>query len=170
MSSLFSKRVVYEKKFLEKHPMEHIHAFSTDNEYTWYFLIRGAKNSILENGRYLGKMILPYSYPASPPDCWLFTPNGLINEGQKLYFANIHTPVLTIQGYIANIHAMMEESVIVGKSSAIYRHNTKLKADNSHGYNMANYKELYTHNEFSHLIENGEDDIPEVVKDIDIDI
>ena len=50
----------------------------------WYYVIFGLKDSVYENGYYLGKIIFPKGYPLKPPGIEMLTPSGRFVPGQKI--------------------------------------------------------------------------------------
>ena len=55
-----------------------------NNMLHWHFSIQGPKNSVYENGIYHGRIILPKSYPLSPPRVQLLTPSGRFIPGDDI--------------------------------------------------------------------------------------
>ena len=51
-----------------KKPMENILAYPDPKDIlTWHFILYGLKDSVFENGFYIGTIFFPKDYPFSPP-------------------------------------------------------------------------------------------------------
>uniref|UniRef100_A0A7S0CKE4 UBC core domain-containing protein n=1 Tax=Proboscia inermis TaxID=420281 RepID=A0A7S0CKE4_9STRA len=76
------------------------------NLFRWHFTFSGPLNSPYEDGYYHGRVLLPKSYPLSPPRIQLLTPNGRFLTGTDICLSatNFHpeswTPRWTVRGLV----------------------------------------------------------------------
>jgi ubiquitin-protein ligase len=83
------KRFTGETKLLEKQPLHYITAYQDkENTLTWYFLIKGQKDSPYVDGEYIGKIVHNTDYPAKPPKYFMMTPNGRFIQDAELCLSN----------------------------------------------------------------------------------
>jgi len=83
------KRLANEVKLLEKEPLHYITAYpDKNNELIWYFMIKGQKDTIYENGEYIGKIEHSPKYPAEPPAYTMLTPSGRYEINKKICLTN----------------------------------------------------------------------------------
>lgn len=53
-----------------------------------YFILKGQKDTIYENGEYLCKLLHSKDYPLKAPDYFVFTPNGRFETDKKICLSN----------------------------------------------------------------------------------
>lgn len=78
MNKLFTKRILNEIKMYEKELFKFPNLIlrPSDDITKWYFIIYDLKETLFENGVYLGSITIPDDYPLKPPDFKILTPNG----------------------------------------------------------------------------------------------
>ena len=95
MSSLAIRRIMSEYKKLQEDPDPEFVAAPADESdlFKWHFIIKGPKESVYEGGLYHGVLLLPPTYPASPPDIMFLTPNGRFKTNEKICitYTSYHT-------------------------------------------------------------------------------
>jgi ubiquitin-conjugating enzyme E2 J2 len=88
-SIIQQKRFSNETKLLEKEPLHYITAYQDKaNTLTWYFIIKGQKDSPYYGGEYIGKIVHSPEYPAKPPKYYMLTPNGRFTVNAELCLSN----------------------------------------------------------------------------------
>jgi len=55
---------------------------------TWYYVIKGPKDTPFEGGYYYGILVFPKDYPYKPPSIQMYTPNGRFETRTKLCLSN----------------------------------------------------------------------------------
>ncbi|KAK9694362.1 hypothetical protein K7432_013452 [Basidiobolus ranarum] len=86
------KRIMRELAELEKEPSAEFVATPLEsNIFEWHFTLRGPAGTPFEEGRYHGRLLLPFEYPFKPPNIMLLTPNGRFEINKKI--------CLSITGY-----------------------------------------------------------------------
>eukprot|EP01053_Blabericola_migrator_P005693 Blabericola_migrator_1__5692@NODE_288_length_10293_cov_65_527675_g237_i0_p3_GENE_NODE_288_length_10293_cov_65_527675_g237_i0NODE_288_length_10293_cov_65_527675_g237_i0_p3_ORF_typecomplete_len409_score81_14UQ_con/PF00179_26/9_4e22ProkE2_B/PF14461_6/0_0031DUF2890/PF11081_8/2_7e02DUF2890/PF11081_8/0_41zfSec23_Sec24/PF04810_15/0_1_NODE_288_length_10293_cov_65_527675_g237_i077178943 len=55
-----------------------------DEPYEWHFTIRGPSGTAFEGGVYHGRLVLPTTYPMTPPTLFFLTPNGRFEVQKKV--------------------------------------------------------------------------------------
>jgi ubiquitin-protein ligase len=93
-------QVVYDEAHIPK-------PASGDNyKYLFYFLLRGASDSVYKGGYYIGKITLPADYPTSPGNFYMLTPSGRFNINTKIcltnssYHKDTWTPMWSIKNMV----------------------------------------------------------------------
>jgi len=67
-SIIQQKRFTNETKLLDKEPLNYITTYQDkSNTLTWYFIIKGQKDTPYYGGEYIGKIIHSQEYPVKPP-------------------------------------------------------------------------------------------------------
>jgi len=162
MSIITKKRLVGEMKTLLRDKLDYAQAYQDEKDpFLFYFLLVGEKGSDYEGGYYIGKIMLPPSYPGSPPDYMMLTPNGRFTHGQKICITNsgYHsadwTPSWTVKNMLVGFYSIFIVDVDHGishiKDSPQQR---KIYASQSINYNMKYHQEIFKNfNQF--IKENG---------------
>ena len=89
LNILQEKRLLGEKKILEKSCIHYFDAYFDENDkLTWYFLIKGQKGTHYENGEYIGKIIHSSKYPIEPPSYYMLTPSGRFEANKEICLTN----------------------------------------------------------------------------------
>ena len=154
-SILTDKRLVNELKDLKKNKIDEVQAIQDETDkFTFYFLMRGDidKTSPYCGGYYLGKILLPSTYPSKPGDFYMLTPNGRFTINTKIcltnsgYHTDEWTPTWSIRnmiiGFISIFNADDEHGISHIKESFSQR---KHHAINSVNYNLINYSNIFVH-------------------------
>ncbi len=116
------KRLPREYAGIQKEPIENVLIKPhVDNMLTWYFVIKGHKDTPYDSGFYAGKIIFPTEYPFKAPDIIMLTPSGRFEVGKKicLSYTGWHqetwNPMWTINTMIRGfISFMYSNDVTVG--------------------------------------------------------
>ena len=88
-SIIQQKRFTNETKLLDKEALHYITAYQdTSNTLTWYFLIKGQKDTPYYGGEYIGKIVHSPEYPAKPPKYYMLTPTGRFQVNIELCLSN----------------------------------------------------------------------------------
>jgi len=83
------KRFAGEIRTLNKEPLHYATAYPDEEDpLTWYFIIKGQKDTHYENGEYIGKIVHSKNYPVSPPDYYMFTESGRFETNKKICLTN----------------------------------------------------------------------------------
>ena len=83
------KRIANDMKLLRKNEIELIDSHLDDKDiFTLYFMIKGAPATHYEGGNYIGKLMIPKTYPQSAPDIMMLTPSGRYNINLKICLSN----------------------------------------------------------------------------------
>ena len=87
--SITAKRLRGEIKNLEKDREAYYQVVQDEeDQFLFYFLLRGDSDSAYNGGYYIGKIVLPTSYPANPGDFYMLTPSGRFRIGSKICLTN----------------------------------------------------------------------------------
>ncbi|OII75074.1 ubiquitin-conjugating enzyme family protein [Cryptosporidium andersoni] len=106
-------RILREYREIQKDPSPYWCAYPIcmDEPYEWHFTIKGPTSSDFEGGMYHGRIILPQSYPFSPPSIMLLTQNGRFEIGKKIclsasnYHPELWQPAWGIRTMLDALHA-----------------------------------------------------------------
>lgn len=106
-------RILREYREIQKEPSSYWCAFpiNMDEPYEWHFTIRGPVGTEFEGGMYHGRIILPHSYPFSPPSLMMLTGNGRFEVGKKVclsasnYHPELWQPAWGIRTMLDALHA-----------------------------------------------------------------
>ncbi|KAJ1612032.1 Ubc6p like ubiquiting conjugating enzyme E2 [Cryptosporidium canis] len=106
-------RILREYREIQKEPSSYWCAFpiSMDEPYEWHFTIRGPAGTEFEGGMYHGRILLPHSYPFSPPSLMMLTGNGRFEVGKKVclsasnYHPELWQPAWGIRTMLDALHA-----------------------------------------------------------------
>lgn len=80
-----TKRLAKENRQLQLDPNPYFRAACDEDDVrTWYFILRGAKDTVYEGGFYIGKLVFPDEYPFGAPSVYMITPNDRFEINQKL--------------------------------------------------------------------------------------
>ena len=83
------KRFTNEIKLLDKEPMGYVTAYQDKtNTLTWYFIIKGQKDTPYYGGEYIGKIVHSPRYPAKAPKYFMLTPNGRFQIETEICLSN----------------------------------------------------------------------------------
>jgi ubiquitin-conjugating enzyme E2 J1 len=84
----------------------------------WHFTFKGPEMTAYENGYYHGVILLPKSYPYSPPDIVLFTKSGRYRINQKicLSITSFHSeqwsPVWTLEQIVRAVRSQFHGKIL----------------------------------------------------------
>ncbi|KAH8740598.1 Ubc6p like ubiquiting conjugating enzyme [Cryptosporidium ryanae] len=106
-------RILREYREIQKEPSSFWCAFpiNMDEPFEWHFTIKGPAGTEFEGGMYHGRIILPHSYPFSPPSLMLLTGNGRFEVGKKIclsasnYHPELWQPAWGIRTMLDALHA-----------------------------------------------------------------
>lgn len=106
-------RILREYREIQKEPSSYWCAFpiNMDEPYEWHFTIRGPAGTEFEGGMYHGRILLPHSYPFSPPSLMMLTGNGRFEVGKKVclsasnYHPELWQPAWGIRTMLDALHA-----------------------------------------------------------------
>lgn len=159
MSKTFFKRISKEIQIYEKDNfiLPNLILKPSDDIAIWYFIIYDLKDTDFENGVYLGKVILPNTYPMSPPDFQMLTPSNRFEINKKLctsfsgYHKDLYSPSLNIAGMLCGLISFMTDDTSKPESKGIggiynaTKEDKQKVAQNSIKYNMTNQfnKEIF---------------------------
>jgi len=88
-SIIQQKRFANELKMIGSEPLHYITAYPDDKDpLTWYFLIRGQKDTSFHGGDFIGKIIHSKKYPAEPPSYFMLTPSGRYEVNKEICLTN----------------------------------------------------------------------------------
>jgi ubiquitin-conjugating enzyme E2 J2 len=146
------KRLRNELKDLKKNKIDVAQAIQDEtNKFIFYFLLKGDPGSDYDGGIYLGKILLPDTYPSKPGDFMMLTPNGRFTINSKIcltnsgYHSDTWTPIWSIRnmilGFVSIFNSDVEHGISHIKDSPHARRNF---AANSISYNMTHYKDIFT--------------------------
>lgn len=109
-----SKRLMRELDTIRREPIENVLIKpSADSILTWYFIIKGHKDTPYEGGLFAGKIEFPPDYPFKPPYIVMLTPSGRFEIGKQicLSYTNHHpeswNPMWTISTMIRGFISFM---------------------------------------------------------------
>ncbi len=108
------KRLSREYAGIQKEPIENVLIKPhVDNMLTWYFVIKGHKDTPYDGGFYAGKIIFPAEYPFKAPDIIILTPTGRFEVGKKIclsytaYHQETWNPMWTISTMLPGFVSFM---------------------------------------------------------------
>ena len=79
------KRLIQEYRALCRNPPHAFLLYPVEgNMLQWHFTLQGPEDSPYAIGLYHGKVFIPPTYPISPPDIVLLTPNGRFEHNQRI--------------------------------------------------------------------------------------
>lgn len=151
ISHVTEKRLKQELKDLIKNKLEFAQAIQDDtNRFVFYFLLKGDKDTDYKNGYYIGKIMLPESYPLKPGDFMMLTPSGRFTTNSKIcltnsgYHASNWTPIWSIRnmmiGFSSIFHSDNEHGISHINDTSM---NKKKMANESVTFNMIYYKDIF---------------------------
>lgn len=86
---LTATRLKNEIKNLEKDRESYYQVIQDENnQFEFYFLLRGATDTAYKGGYYIGKIVLPKDYPTSPGEFYMLTPSGRFQTNSKICLTN----------------------------------------------------------------------------------
>lgn len=147
---LTAKRLKGELQKLEKEREAYYQVVQDEKDpLLFYFLLRGASDSVYKGGYYIGKIVLPKDYPTNPGDFYMLTPSGRFNVNSKICLTNsgYHKESWTPMWNISNM-VIGFVSVFLSDTTSGISHiqetpaERKAKAANSMQYNLANHKDI----------------------------
>jgi len=152
------KRIRNELKELKNNKLDFAQAVQDENDqFLFYFLLRGDKDTDYKGGYYMVKIILPKDYPDSPVDYIALTPNGRFLTDKKICLTNsgFHksnwTPSWNIRnmivGFSSVFHADLDGGISHIKDTP---NNRKAYANDSVNYNTTHYPEIF--NKFKQFV------------------
>ena len=89
----------------------------------WHFTIQGPEKTVYKNGFYHGLILVPKSYPYSPPDIVLFTRSGRYHINRKicLSITSFHkekwSPVWTLEQIVRAFRSQFHGKIVFYKIS-----------------------------------------------------
>lgn len=148
--SKIGKRIDRELYILNENRMSNYQAVQDEKKKKiFYFLIRGDDDTVYKGGYYIGKIVLPDTYPVKPCSFYMLTPSGRFATDSKICLTNsdYHTeqwsPSWTIQTMIIGFISIFYDDTSTGishiKESPGER---KIKALESMNYNMKHYRDI----------------------------
>ena len=160
-SIIQQKRFSNETKLLDKEPLNYITAYQDkSNTLTWYFLIKGQKDTPYYGGEYIGKIIHSPEYPGKPPKYYMLTPTGRFDVNVELCLSNsAHHPESWTSNW--NIKSILiafysvfldDKDVGAGFISPIPHNYERVElAKQSNSYNAKHHSEIYAGFNLKHL-------------------
>lgn len=184
------KRLTNELKDLKKNKLEFAQAIQDEtNKFIFYFLLKGDDDpkSDYRGGYYIGKIMLPSSYPDKAGDFMMLTPNGRFTPDTKICLSNsgYHpeswTPTWTIRsmliGFLSIFLSDQEHGIAHIKESSAKR---KEYALHSVQFNLNKYNHIFkqfdqfvnddgtlrSNDEIKQSVKNSEKVTKEVTKEV----
>jgi len=151
ISRVTEKRLRNELKDLKKNKLEFAQAVQDESDnFLFYFLLRGDDDSDYKGGYYIGKIMLPHSFPENPGDFMMLTPNGRFTPDAKICLTNsaYHkenwTPSWTIKsmliGFLSVFLSDAEHGISHIKESPAVR---RKYAQKSVEFNLTKYNKIF---------------------------
>jgi ubiquitin-protein ligase len=150
MSVLTTKRLTGEIRNLEKDRETYYQVVQDKTDpFLFFFLLRGATDSVYRGGYYIGKICLPKDYPTSPGDFYMLTPSGRFQVNTKIcltnsgYHKESWTPMWNIKNMVIGF-----VSVFLSDNTTGISHiqetvaERQAKAADSMTYNLAKHKDI----------------------------
>lgn len=157
------KRLIGDLKLLLKEKPDYFEAIpQKDNMLVWYFILKGPKDTVYQEGYYIGKIEHDISYPEKPPNFYMMTPNGRFSINQKIcltissYHSDQWSPSWTILNIVNAFYSVMIEDQDSGISHIRDTPQARKKmASESVKYNKLNFPDVLAR--FKRLVdENGD--------------
>lgn len=154
---LTARRLKGEIQNLEKdrEPYYQVIQDSSD-QFLFYFLIRG-KEKQYDGGYYIGKIVLPHDYPATPGDFYMLTPSGRFQVNSKICLTNSSyhkenwTPIWNIKNMVIGFMSIFGSDKDTGISHIVESENQRIcKARESVDYNRTHHSDIF--NKFDQFI------------------
>ena len=147
---LTTKRLKGELQKLEKERESYYQVVQDDTDpLLFYFLLRGASDSVYKGGYYIGKIVLPKDYPTNPGDFYMLTPSGRFSINTKIcltnsgYHKESWTPMWNISNMVIGFVSVFLTDTTAGishiKETPAARKN---HAALSMAYNLTNHKDI----------------------------
>jgi ubiquitin-protein ligase len=157
------KRLKKEIDELNNNKLNYLTAYQNDeNLMEFYFLFYGQKDTVYDDGKFIGKLILNDKYPALPPDIIFLTPNGRFDIDKKicLSITGFHrkewNPLLTIQNMLIQVYSVFNSDDDTGISHLKETNEKRIEfSKNSEKFNIEKYNLIYSNFNMKHL-NNGE--------------
>ena len=151
IDKLTLKRLEGEIRDLNKNRMHFCQAIKSEKDpFIFYFLLRGDDESDYDGGYYLGKIMLPQTYPQKPGDFMMLTPNGRFLTDKKIcltnsgYHSSDWTSMWSIRNMIIGFYSIFIDDDTSGishiKESKTER---QIKAIKSIEFNIKNYQDVF---------------------------
>lgn len=183
------KRLANELKDLKKNKLEFAQAIQDEtNKFIFYFLLKGDDDpkSDYRGGYYIGKIMLPSTYPDKAGDFMMLTPNGRFTPDTKICLSNsgYHpeswTPTWTIRsmliGFLSIFLSDQEQGIAHIKESSAKR---KEYALHSVQFNLNKYNHIFkqfdqfvnddgtlkSNDEIKQSVKNSEKVTKDIIKD-----
>lgn len=84
-----AKRLKNEMKLLNKNKSEFYQVIQDEQDpLTFYFLLKGDPDSVYNGGYYIGKIMIPKTYPQKAGDYMMLTPSGRFEINKKICLSN----------------------------------------------------------------------------------
>lgn len=146
-----AKRLKNEMKILNKNKCEFYQVVQDDeNPLTFYFLLKGDSDSVYNGGYFIGKIMIPETYPQKAGDYMMLTPNGRFVIDKKICLSNsgYHpeswSPCWTLQSMMVGFSSIFLDDNDSGighiKKSAEER---EYYAQSSINFNNMNYFDIF---------------------------
>lgn len=144
------KRLKGEIKNLER-DREYFYQVIQDenNNFEFYFMLKGDDGSDYKGGYYMGKIVLPKDYPKTPGDFYMLTPSGRFSVNSKICLTNsgYHkedwSPIWNIKNMVIGFVSIFLDDSTSGishiKENSASR---KTYANKSQSYNSTNYANI----------------------------
>jgi len=180
IDKLTLKRLEGEVRDLCKNRMHFCQAIKSDSDpFIFYFLLRGDDESDYEGGYYLGKILLPQTYPEKPGDFMMLTPNGRFNIDKKIcltnsgYHTENWTALWSIRNMIIGFYSIFIDDDTTGISHIKEsKDERQIKAKESIDFNIKNYSEIfYKFDQFitpEQTIRTDKEDIENYIKSLKV--
>lgn len=144
------RRLTGELKHLDRHKESYYQIVQDKkDQLLFYFLLRGDNDSDYKGGYYIGKIVLPETYPTQPGDFYMLTPSGRFKTDAKIcltnsgYHRESWTPLWNIKNMVIGFVSVFLSDDTKGishiKDSPIER---KRMAQDSMKYNMTYYRDI----------------------------
>lgn len=160
------KRLRNELKDLKKNKLDFAQAIQDEtNKFIFYFLLVGDKEDPKSKettghytgGYYIGKIILPPTYPDKPGDFMMLTPNGRFSVNSKIcltnsgYHSESWSPIWSIRNMILGFASIFYVDLDKGISHIKMTKSERLKmASESIDWNKTNQRDIF--NKFDQFI------------------
>lgn len=147
-----AKRLKNELKEMRKEKLEFAQAIQDEtNQFVFFFLIKGADDSVYKGGYYIGKIVFPEDYPNNPGAFYMLTPSGRFMVEQKICLTNSDyhkeswTPTWDVVKMMIGFYSIFHADTDHGISHIFESTNSRLRhAENSISFNMHNHKNIFT--------------------------
>lgn len=155
------RRFTNEAKLLEKEPLHYVTAYQDKTSaLTWYFLIKGQKDTPYYGGEFIGKIVHSPEYPAKAPKYFMLTPTGRFNVDVELCLSNSSyhpeswTSNWNIKSILIAFYSIFVDDKDNGAGFVFPSPHNSVRVDmakNSGAFNAKYYSEIYAGFKLDHL-------------------